>query len=80
MYFSKLVVHNIFFGTGFISNGELFRVLKMMVGTNLTDVQLQQIVDKSVLEGDKDDDGKISFEEFINVSWFCTFFVSLSDE
>ena len=25
---------------GFISNGELFTVLKMMVGTNLTDVQL----------------------------------------
>jgi len=49
---------------GYISNGELFRVLKMMVGTNLTDVQLQQIVDKSVLEGDLDGDGKISFEEF----------------
>jgi serine/threonine-protein phosphatase 2B regulatory subunit len=26
---------------GFISNGELFTVLKMMVGANLTDVQLQ---------------------------------------
>lgn len=25
---------------GFISNGELFQVLKMMVGTNLTDTQL----------------------------------------
>lgn len=25
---------------GFISNGELFTVLKMMVGTNLNDVQL----------------------------------------
>jgi len=52
---------------GYISNGELFRVLKMMVGTNLTDVQLQQIVDKSVLEGDADGDGKISFEEFVKM-------------
>jgi Ca2+-binding EF-hand superfamily protein len=30
-------------GDGFISNGELFKVLKMMVGSNLTDVQLQQV-------------------------------------
>jgi len=52
---------------GYISNGELFRVLKMMVGTNLTDVQLQQIVDKSMIEGDLDGDGKISFEEFVKM-------------
>lgn len=51
-------------GDGFISNGELFQVLKMMVGSNLTDVQLQQIVDKTILEADLDKDGKISFEEF----------------
>lgn len=49
---------------GFISNGELFQVLKMMVGNNLKDSQLQQIVDKTVLLADKDLDGKISFEEF----------------
>ena len=36
----------------------------MMVGNNLTDVQLQQIVDKSIREADKDKDGKISFDEF----------------
>ena len=28
---------------GFISNGELFIVLKMMVGSNLKDMQLQQV-------------------------------------
>eukprot|EP00095_Tigriopus_kingsejongensis_P002708 snap_masked-scaffold809_size94238-processed-gene-0.4 protein:Tk02708 transcript:snap_masked-scaffold809_size94238-processed-gene-0.4-mRNA-1 annotation:"calcineurin subunit b isoform 1" len=49
---------------GFISNGELFQVLKMMVGKNLTDSQLQQIVDKTILYLDKDDDGRISFDEF----------------
>lgn len=49
---------------GFISNGELFQVLKMMVGKNLSDSQLQQIVDKTINYLDKDQDGKISFDEF----------------
>ena len=49
---------------GFISNGELFQVLKMMVGNNLKDTQLQQIVDKTIIYADKDRDGKISFVSF----------------
>ncbi|XP_028409662.1 calcineurin subunit B type 1-like [Dendronephthya gigantea] len=49
---------------GFITNSELFQVLKMMVGNNLKDTQLQQIVDKTILYADKDQDGKISFSEF----------------
>lgn len=49
---------------GYISNGELFIVLKMMVGNNLKDQQLQQIVDKTIMEADLDNDGRISFEEF----------------
>ncbi|XP_066930480.1 calcineurin subunit B type 1-like [Clytia hemisphaerica] len=52
---------------GFISNGELFTVLRMMVGNNLKEVQLQQIVDKTILQFDTDGDGKISYEEFCNV-------------
>jgi len=52
---------------GTISNGELFQVLKMMVGNNLKDTQLQQIVDKTILFADKDEDGKISFDEFCAV-------------
>lgn len=48
----------------YISNGELFLVLKMMVGNNLKDAQLQQIVDKTIMEADKDGDGKLSFDEF----------------
>jgi len=52
---------------GYISNGELFIVLKMMVGTNLKNDQLQQIVDKTIMEADKDRDGKISFEEFMEM-------------
>lgn len=49
---------------GFIGNGELFIVMKAMVGQNLKDEELQQIVDKTIMEADKDGDGKLSFEEF----------------
>jgi len=52
---------------GFISNGELFQVLKVMVGENLKDQQLQQIVDKTIIYADKDGDGRVSFKEFCDV-------------
>lgn len=52
---------------GYISNGELFQVLKMMVGSNLKSWQLQQLVDKTIIILDQDGDGKISFEEFSSV-------------
>ena len=35
-----------------------FQVLKMMTGSNLTDQQLQQVVDKTIIYLDKDADGK----------------------
>lgn len=49
---------------GFITNGDLFNTLKILVGDNLTDIQLQQLVDRTLLAADKDMDGRISFEEF----------------
>ena len=52
---------------GFISNGELFLVLKMMVGGNLKDQQLQQIVDKTIMEADINGDGKLDFYEFLDM-------------
>lgn len=51
---------------GYISNGELFIVLKIMVGNNLDDEQLQQVVDRTIVENDSDGDGHLSFEEFKN--------------
>jgi len=54
-------------GDGFICNTELFDVLKMMVGTNLTDVQLQQVVDKTIVQLDKNQDGMISYQEFCDI-------------
>eukprot|EP01006_Ploeotia_vitrea_P004681 TRINITY_DN115172_c0_g1_i1.p1 TRINITY_DN115172_c0_g1~~TRINITY_DN115172_c0_g1_i1.p1 ORF type:complete len:178 (-),score=25.35 TRINITY_DN115172_c0_g1_i1:136-669(-) len=51
-------------GDGYISNPDLFGTLKMMVGDNLNGQQLQQIVDRTFLEVDKDKDGLLSFREF----------------
>ena len=42
-------------------------VLKMMVGSNLTETQLQQIVDKTILQLDKDQDGMINYQEFCDI-------------
>jgi len=53
---------------GYISNGDLFQTLKILVGDNLTDIQIQQLVDRSIIMADKDLDGKLSYEEF---SEFC---------
>jgi serine/threonine-protein phosphatase 2B regulatory subunit len=63
---------------GYISNGELFIVLKMMVGSNLKDQQLQQIVDKTIMEADLDRDGKISFEEFTKMVENCDVSMSMT--
>ncbi|CAE8680096.1 unnamed protein product [Polarella glacialis] len=49
---------------GYISNGDLFAVMKMMVGDNLGETQLQQLVDRQMVSSDRDGDGKLSFAEF----------------
>ena len=51
---------------GYLSNGDLFKSLKMLVGDNLTDIQIQQLSDRTLIAADKDLDGKISYEEFCN--------------
>jgi serine/threonine-protein phosphatase 2B regulatory subunit len=49
---------------GYISNGDLFNLLKILVGENLTNIQLQQLVDRTIIAADKDLDGKVGYEEF----------------
>ncbi|KII65985.1 Calcineurin subunit B [Thelohanellus kitauei] len=62
---------------GFITNGELFTVLKAMVGSNLNDEQLQQIVDKTMVAYDTDNDGRISYQEFKSKAESITVFNSM---
>ena len=47
-----------------ISPNDLYVVLKLMVGSNLTDQQLSQLVDRTIQKADEDKDGKINFNEF----------------
>ncbi len=51
---------------GYLSNGDLFKCLKMLVGYNLNDIQVQQLVDRTIIQVDKDLDGKVSYEEFVD--------------
>jgi serine/threonine-protein phosphatase 2B regulatory subunit len=50
---------------GYITNGDLFNSLKMLVGENLTEIQIQQLADRTIIAADKDLDGKISYDEFV---------------
>lgn len=52
---------------GSIARDELLVLLHMMVGSNITEEQLGAIADRTLLEADLDEDGQISFEEFIKV-------------
>jgi serine/threonine-protein phosphatase 2B regulatory subunit len=49
---------------GYVCNGDLYRVVKMMAGDNLSPAQLQQLVDRTIRDWDKDMDGKLNFDEF----------------
>merc|ERR1711942_47984 len=51
-------------GDGYLSNADLVKALKLMVGNNLKDVQLQQVVDKIFQWNEKEWSSSISFEEF----------------
>ncbi|KAI8849370.1 calcineurin subunit B [Chytridium lagenaria] len=52
-------------GDGVIDNADLKAILKLMVGKSLAEEEIQQLVDKTILEADTiDKDGSISFEEF----------------
>jgi serine/threonine-protein phosphatase 2B regulatory subunit len=50
---------------GYITNGDLYTTLKLLVGDNLDEIQIQQVVDRTIIMADKDYDGRISYEEFV---------------
>jgi serine/threonine-protein phosphatase 2B regulatory subunit len=49
---------------GFIGKEDLYIVVKMMVGNNLNENQIKQLVDRTIFKADLDKDGKLNFEEF----------------
>jgi serine/threonine-protein phosphatase 2B regulatory subunit len=51
-------------GDGFISPDELAQFLKLVVGQNLEESELQDLVERTIAYADQDGDGKISLDEF----------------
>ncbi|XP_004373397.1 calcineurin B homologous protein 2 [Trichechus manatus latirostris] len=49
---------------GKISRHEMLQVLRLMVGAQVTEEQLESIADRTVQEADEDGDGAVSFLEF----------------
>ena len=49
---------------GFISKTDLTTIMRSMVGTNVEEPELQQMVASIISEGDRDGDGKLSEREF----------------
>jgi len=49
---------------GYLTQEELFEVLKLTVQGSMTDEQLRNVVEKTVSVADRDGDGKLSFVEF----------------
>lgn len=49
---------------GKISQQEMLQVLRLMVGVQVTEEQLESIADRTVQEADEDGDGAVSFLEF----------------
>lgn len=47
-----------------ISKEELLAILQMMIGSNISEDQLNSIAERTILEADEDKDQMISFEEF----------------
>ncbi|KAH3756257.1 protein phosphatase 2B [Pelomyxa schiedti] len=48
---------------GYISNAELFRVLQLIL-QDIPDTDLQQVVDRTILQANRSGDGRISYDEF----------------
>ena len=51
---------------GYISNGDLFKTIKFFIGNSLMNIHIQQLVDRTMILADKDCDGKLSFDEFVD--------------
>lgn len=50
-----------------ITKDELLSILRELVGANISDEQLANIADRTIMEADQDGDQCISFKEFCNI-------------
>lgn len=53
--------------TGTVSGEDLLVILKMMVGSNITEEQLKAIAQRTMNEADQEGTGMISFDDFAQV-------------
>lgn len=51
-------------GDGYVSPEELAHTLKTLMGRALSELQLSQIVESTIMQHDVDGDGRLSFQEF----------------
>ena len=49
---------------GVISNGELFQILTLIIDNQLSDLQKQQLVERTLRKADLTGDGLITYDEF----------------
>ena len=54
-------------GDGYISPEELAHTLKTLMGRALSELQLSQIVECTIMQHDVDGDGRLSFQEFTSL-------------
>lgn len=52
---------------GYVCSEDLFHILKLLVGDNIPDKELSEIVFHSIQDADQDNDGKLSLSEFEHV-------------
>jgi len=50
---------------GYITNGDLFTTLQIIVEDNLTDIPLQPLVDRTLIAADKDMERKFHMKSFV---------------
>lgn len=51
----------------YVDHGDLYIIMKKLVGDDLEDSQIHEIVAKTIAEHDADRDGKLNYEEFLKV-------------
>ena len=52
---------------GYVDQSDLLTIMKLIIGADLPDQQILEIVEKTISDMDEDKDGKLNFEEFSKV-------------